>query len=283
MVLESLISPSTAEAKPWDLLFLGFVYASVALFLAIWVFEEYASLVMIFLTSIAIIPLFFSTVKLEEEKHLSVFGERALLHEHSRAFIFLMCLFIGASAAYAFWYVVLPSTITTNLYSAQTQTIISLNQKVTGSATQVDILTRIFLNNVKVMVFCIIFSLIYGTGAIFILMWNASVIGVALGNFFRTNLAEYVGVVGFSKVSSYLYVISFSILRYAVHGIPEILGYVIGGLAGGIISVAIIRKDYYTDNFERIILDASDLVLIAMSTLFIAALLEVYVTPAFFY
>ncbi|MBI4448867.1 stage II sporulation protein M [Candidatus Woesearchaeota archaeon] len=283
MVLESLTSPLRSESRPWELLVLGFLYASIALFLALWVFEEYASLVMIFLTSIAVIPLFFNTVKYEEEKHLTVLGERDLIREHGKAFVFLMCLFIGASIAYAFWYMVLPSDVASSLYSAQTQTIISLNQKVTGSAAQADILTKIFLNNVKVMVFCIVFSFIYGTGAIFILMWNASVIGVALGNFFRTNLAQYVDVVGLAKLSSYLYVISLSVLRYAVHGIPEILAYVIGGLAGGIISAAIIRKDYSSQNFERIVLDASDLVLLAMAILFVAALLEVYVTPAIFY
>ncbi len=283
MVLESLMSPAQAERKPWDLLILGFVYASVALFLALWVFEEYASLVMIFLTSVGIIPLFFSTVQYEEEKHLTVSGERDLIREHSKAFVFLMCLFLGASVAYAFWYTVLPAGVTEGLYSAQSQTITSLNQKVTGNAADVDILTRIFLNNVKVMVFCIIFSFVYGTGAIFILMWNASVIGVALGNFFRSNIAEYAGAVGMQKASSYFYVVSMSVMRYAIHGIPEILAYIIGGLAGGIISVAIIRKDYKTNNFERIVLDASDLILIAMAVLFVAALVEVYVTPVFFY
>jgi len=78
---------------------------------------------------------------------------------------------------------------------------------------------------------------------------------------------------------SYFYVIGFSILRYAIHGVPEILAYIIAGLAGGIISVAVIRHDFGTKNFERIILDASDLILIAVFVLFIAAGLEVYVTP----
>lgn len=283
MVLESVFTPSSAESKPFYLLFMGFVYATIALFMALWVFEEYASMVMIFLTSVGIIPLFFSTVKYEEEKHLSIQGERNLIREHGKAFMFLMCLFIGASVAFAFWYTALPAHMSQSLYAAQSQTIISLNQKVTGNVFDVDILSRIFLNNVKVMVFCIIFSFVYGTGAIFILMWNASVIGVALGNFFRTNMAQYAGAVGWDAVSSYLYVMSLSVLRYAIHGIPEILAYVIGGLAGGIISVAIVRKDYKTDNFERIVLDASDLVLIAMAVLFVAALLEVYVTPLFFY
>ena len=71
-------------------------------------------------------------------------------------------------------------------------------------------------------------------------------------------------------------------LRYAIHGIPEILGYIVAGMAGGLISVAVIRHDFRTRNFERVILDASDLILLAVFIIFIAALLEVFVTPLFF-
>ena len=54
------------------------------------------------------------------------------------------------------------------------------------------------------------------------------------------------------------------------------------GLAGGIISIAVIRHDYGTKEFERIVLDASDLILISLAVLAVAAVVEVYVTPLFF-
>ena len=280
MVLESIIGPMKAEQKPWQLIIVGFFYTTIALFLSLWVFEEHASLVMIFLAAMAAVPLLYRTIAYEEKKHITIFTESRLLFEHSKALMFLMCLFLGSVIAFSAWYVVLPQEMTHTLYSAQSQTIISLNQKVTGNAAQLNILTKIFLNNIKVMIFCIIFSFLYGSGAIFILMWNASVIGVALGNFFRVKLAEAAASVGYSAISSYLSVVGLSILRYAVHGVPEILAYIIAGLAGGIISVAVIRHDFGTKNFERIILDASDLILIAVFILIIAAGLEVYVTPA---
>ncbi len=282
MVLESIVNPFTAEKHPLELFFIGVLYTSVALLLSLWVFEEHATLVMIFLTTMAIIPLFYNTIKYEEDKHLTLFSEASLLREHAKAFTFLMFLFLGAAVSYAVWYVVLPAEVSTSVFSAQTQTIISLNQKVVGNVTQLNILTKIFLNNIKVLIFCIIFSFLYGTGAIFILMWNASVIGAALGNFFRVHIAQYAGAVGFDQLGAYLYVISMSTLRYAVHGIPEILGYVIAGLAGGLISVAVIKHDFKSQNFERVILDASDLILLAIFVIFGAALLEVYVTPLFF-
>ena len=282
MVLESLFSPLRAERKPWQLFFIGFLYSSFGLFLSLWVFQEYASLVMVFLTAMAAVPLLYFTIKFEEEKHLTIVKESSLLKEHAKAFAFLLMLFMGAAAAYSVWYVALPLEIVEPLYQAQTDTIVSLNQKVTGQVAQLNIVTKIFLNNIKVMIFCIIFSFLYGSGAIFILMWNASVIGVALGNFFKTKLAEYTASAGMPQVAAYFYATSFSLLRYMIHGVPEILAYIVAGLAGGIISIAIIRHDFATKNFERIILDASDLILLSIFILVVAAFLEVYITPIFF-
>ena len=68
----------------------------------------------------------------------------------------------------------------------------------------------------------------------------------------------------------------------AFHGIPEIFAYFIGGLAGSIISVAVIREKFGTKNFEKVVLDSSDLVLIAVLILILAAFIEVFITPVLF-
>ncbi len=68
MVLEALIGPRGAEKHPLRLLFIGLLYSTVAVFLARWVFKEESSLVMVFLTVLAAIPLVYKTVKFEEKK-----------------------------------------------------------------------------------------------------------------------------------------------------------------------------------------------------------------------
>ncbi len=282
MVLESVLNPFTAAKRPWELLIAGIFYGSAALFLSIWIFEEYASLVMVFLTVMACIPLFYKTLRSEEAKDLLIKSESKLIKEHGKAIMLLVLLFIGLTIAFSFWYVVLPAETSSGVFKIQTQTISSLNQQVTGSMAKFNLLNRIFLNNIKVLIFCILFSFIYGSGAIFILSWNASVIGAAAGNFIRTHLAQYEGAVGFSKVAAYFYASSLSVLRYSLHGIPEISAYFVAGLAGGILSVAIINRDFGTKSFERILLDSSDLILIAVFILFLAAMMEVFVTPLFF-
>jgi len=283
MVLESLLNPLKAEKKPWEMFFIGMIYSSAAILLSLWIFKDQTSLVMVFLTVMACIPIVYSTMKLEESKDLSILDERALMREHNKAISFLMFLFFGITIAFVFWYVFLPSDMLGFVFDKQIATIQAINNKVSGNVyEQFSIFSKIFLNNVKVLSFSILFAFIYGAGAIFILTWNASVIGAAIGNFVRVNLSEYAGLLGFDKFAGYFNIFSIGLLRYALHGIPEILAYFYGGLAGGIISVAIARKHYKDKKFSHILFDVSELLIIAMAFLLVAAFMEVYLTPIFF-
>ncbi len=298
MVLESLTTPQRAERKPWDLFFIGIIYAAVGLFLAIWVFKEEASIVMVLLTVVACVPLMYNTLRLEEEKDTVIDTERTLLKEHSKALSFFMFLFVGFCIAFSLAYIFLPVTIVEAAFQTQINTIKNINTQISGETINSGALAgsiiegsalggatlflQIFLNNFKVMLFCIFFSFFYGAGAIFILTWNASVISAAIGTFFRTHISDYASSLGFVKAAGYFHIYSLSLIRYFIHGLPEILAYFIGGLAGGIISVAVIRHDFGTQTFRKIVRDAFDLFLLAIVVLLIAAGIEVYVTPLLF-
>lgn len=283
MVLESLITPAKAEKRPWEMFFFGFLISSIAIFISIQIFKSMTGLVSVFLTVIACVPLMYATIKLEEEKDAMGLKESVLLKEHSKALSFFVFMFFGIMVSYTVWFVFLPSQSVASLFSIQIETIKTINAHVTGSFVgSLSMLSRIFLNNVKVLTFCILFSFFYSAGAIFILTWNASVIAVATGTFIRNNMAKFAELVGLSKFAAYIQIFSIGLFRYMIHGIPEIISYFIAGLAGGIISIAVIRHDFRTKNFEKIILDSIDLILIAIAILAIAAVLEVYVTPIFF-
>ncbi len=283
MVLESLLNPLSAEKRPWEMLFIGFAYSSVAILLSLWIFRDETSLIMILLTVMASLPIVYNTMKLEEGKDLSISKERDLLKEHSKAIVFLMFLFFGITFSFVAWYVFLPPETLNIVFDKQTTTIQAINNQVSGNAfQQLSTFSRILFNNIKVLSFAILFAFIYGAGAIFILTWNASVIGAAIGNFIRTNLGEYASSIGFAKFSAYFGVAFLGLLRYSIHGIPEIIAYFYGGLAGGIISVAIINKHYKNEKFHHIVFDVSELLIISLSFLLVAAFLEVYVTPLLF-
>jgi uncharacterized membrane protein SpoIIM required for sporulation len=209
--------------------------------------------------------------------------ESWLLKEHAKALKAFMWLFLGMCIAFMLWYSVLPSEMANGLFSAQRETINAINGRVTGYASaDVGLFMKIFLNNVRVVVFCVLFSFLFGAGSLFILAWNASVIGAAMGNIIRTNVSTLADAVGLTAVGGHFQIVSYAILRYAIHGIPEILAYFVAGLAGGIISLAVIRHEMGSRKFEHVILDTADLLLIALLITFIAGVLEVWVTPVFF-
>ncbi|MBR9675828.1 stage II sporulation protein M [Candidatus Woesearchaeota archaeon] len=279
MVIESLISVKNAEKHPKEMIFFGGLYSLVAVFISFWVFREYSSIVLVFLTTMAASPLIYKMIKYEEKKDTQGYSEKNLLKEHAKALSSIMWMFIGVTLMLTLIYMALPQQNTITLFDAQISTLTQLNGQATASYT---FFSRIFFNNIRVLVFCILFSFLYGIGALFILNWNASVIAVALGNFILEKISEKTAILGGIGVGGYLSSVTSGLLRYSLHGIPEILAYVIAGLAGGIISVAIIRYDFTTKNFEKILFDTSNLLVLSIGVLFFAAIIEVYITPLFF-
>ena len=283
MVLESILNPVLAENKRSRMLLIGFLYSIIAGFMGLLVFSTYASMLLVFFVSLASVPIMMNIIQLEESKDIRAKDEKSLLKEHSKALTAFMFLFLGTVLGVVLLYTVLPNTMVEPMFDAQVATLNAIRGEFTANAiSQSDFFFKIFFNNLKVLFLSIIFSFIFGAGAIFIMTWNASVIGTAIGSFIRSNLASASELVGLSKTAVYFHTISIGLLRYSIHGIPEILAYFVGALAGGVISVAIMKGHYKTKKFDRVIIDASELIMIAVLTLVVAGLLEVYVTPLIF-
>lgn len=284
MVLESLMDPAKAEKRYGLVLLLGFLFAIVGGILASALKGPSQSMLFVFFTAIPAIPLMYAIIKYEEEKDLKAVSEKTLLKEHSKALRAFMFLFFGMILGMVTLFVFAPWSTTVGLFETQIHTLEDITNSMTGMVTESQITTFniIFFNNMKVLILSIIFSFLFGAGAIFILSWNASVIAAAIGSFIRSQFNNIAELVGITKVAQYFEVVTIGLLMFALHGIPEILAYFTAALAGGIISVAIIRHDFGTENFERIIIDSADLIFISLVLLLIAALLEVFVTPVIF-
>ena len=133
----------------------------------------------------------------------------------------------------------------------------------------------IFLNNSRVLLICLVLSLVYGFGALFVLTWNASVGGVFIGNLIKQKMVSPTTTGAFFHFQA----TSAGLLSYLPHGLLEMGAYFIAALAGGIISRAIVHHDYRSSSFRVIVLDASYLLLISVVVLLIAAIVEVVFTP----
>lgn len=239
---------------------------------------------MVFLTTIALVPLMYNTIKFEEsrDEELSK-GEMTLLKEHGRALSFFIAMFIGVTISFAVWYVFLPQAQVQEVFSIQAKTIASINSHVIGGqAIHLGEFFRILFNNLRVLVFCVLFAFVYGAGAIFILIWNASVIGTAIGYSIRTELVNISSSLGLYSIGGYFQVWSIGLFKYAIHGIPEILAYFIAGLGAGIISVAMLKHRLDYEKLKKVTIDSLDLIMLSIAILVVAAFLEVYITPIFF-
>jgi uncharacterized membrane protein SpoIIM required for sporulation len=287
-MLEAIINPKRAERQPWQMFFVGLLYASLAIGAANLVFAQdpvlsrYLGMFVIIFTVVFTMPFVYYTLKLEERKDKELDQETTLLKEHGKAILVFMWLFLGFVVAFSFWYIVLGNG--EEFFRAQIETFCQINRPdnfkeclaqhglstsnnaITGQVTAMGKLLSIFINNIWVLIFTLAFSLLFGAGAIFILAWNASVIAAAIGIFTQSDLA----------------MLPLGLARYMIHGIPEIAAYFVGALAGGIFSVAVIRGDMKTDRFWRIAEDVLYLIVIAIAILFIAALIEVFITPKLF-
>jgi len=292
-MLESLINPKKAERRPWEMFFIGLFYALFSIIFVNWmfardpVFGNSTSLLIITFTVMLSIPFMFYTIKFEEKKDEEIEKERILIREHGKALLAFTFLFLGFLVAFSLAYVILPQNVVSKNFELPIKQYCTINSPgnvegciteqlgvgitgeasgITGQATGWNRVMDIFSNNMYVLIFCLIFSLAFGAGAIFILTWNASVIASAIGSLSKASLTQFPA----------------AFFKYMIHGLPEIGAYFVAGLAGGIISMAVIRHDVKEAKFWYILQDSIDLIILSVVVLFVATLIEVFITPLIF-
>jgi stage II sporulation protein M len=278
MVLESLLNPRKAEKKPWELFFLGLIYASFSFLLSYWVFKDYISIVMVALTAMCAMPLIYNLFALEAQKDDLPQKEYWLIKEHTKALEAFTFMFLGFVTAYFLIFILLPNGLSQEVFSAQISTISKI-KSATPSGNLIESAAGflpILMNNLKILIFCFVLSFFFGAGAIFVLTWNASIVAVAIGIFVKNSVLTHIA----PSLSTYSQFVSLGLLKYLTHGIFEIAAYFVGALAGGILSIAVIRHEFGTQEFKKTILDSLDIIALSIIILFIAALIEVFVTPA---
>lgn len=285
-MLEMIINPREAERGPWKMFFIGLVYASLSLLLVHWFFandtvlSKFSGMIVVTFSVMFSLPFMYYMIKNEAEEDEQIEGFFRVWKVHSDAIYAFMWLFLGFVIAFAFWNIALQDT---NLFNAQVETYCMINNPsniegcvkeyaftkgplIQGAATKEMRFLSILENNVYVMIFTLIFSLIFGAGAIFVLAWNASVISAAIGIFTRYQVKE----------------IPLGITRYMIHGFPEIAAYFVTALAGGIFGIGILKNGIKNQRFLRVVENVIILLFIAIVILIVAALMEVYLTPMLF-
>ena len=270
-MLESLISFKEITRRPYLMFAWAFAMGSIASLIGIQVsyrviissisFDPtglFAVLFVILPSSYFITHLLKKEEMLEEE-YIREHHERYFWVRHEKDIMVMMFFFLGLTFAFAFWSFAMPESLF-QIQIAKINQIKGITSGVTGAAVdQAGMFSSILFNNLQVMAFSFFFSFIFGAGMVFIIAWNASILGV------------YVG----AKLSETVWHIPVVTLGFLPHGIPEIAGFVTAGLAGGLLSAAFIRnRDSHM--LRIIIFDSLKIMGIAVSLIFLAAAIEVY-------
>lgn len=282
MVLEFWFEQKSITPNSLEIIVQAIIFVSIAVAGVHLIGLQQAATAFLFLIGLPSIPFLLKVFQCEievEEKKDKVLGSSTLAR-HYNALRVLSAFFFGLVIAFTFWYLFLPPQTNSYFFGVQVQELRSVqgvfNDSSQGLAVASNVaFETIFTHNLQVLLFIIIFSLVYGAGAMFILIWNASVIGVFLGEFSKSYVigqgAALTGLFG-GQVTG----IGLGLLGILPHGIFELLSYLTAALAGGILSAAIIRGDTKEKVFLYIVYDTAKLFAWAVAFLAIGAFLESY-------
>ncbi len=286
MVLETLYSVLRSEKHPLTLVLMAFIVTTLAMFLAYNSFPEAASVSTLLFITVGFMPIIHRLFITEEEKEVSEKDVPfAFIATHFAVVRAYGWIFVGFVVAFSTWSVALPDNqdACTGLwcgippkdamFDEQKKVYSSITGKVAADSGRVigegecfgngKVFDRcfmlIFKNNFGVMARAIIFSFLWGAGAIELLGWNASVIGFFIGSEVTANSFE----AGLARAVSYL-----------PHGVPEIMAYFIAAIAGGIIHAAISKSTFQKHELRIVFIDVVLLCILATLVLFIGALIE---------
>ncbi|MDD3084225.1 MAG: stage II sporulation protein M [Candidatus ainarchaeum sp.] len=285
MVLESLIGEKNIRKKPFLVLLITFIISIGSIIFAHAIFPSHASVLSVAFITIGLVPIIHNILTHEDfnevlqRKNASTFFAR-----HFNVIQMYVWVFVGVILAFSFLYIVFPIEMKQTVFQEQINSfcLISGDEScVTGIPKSISGMFSttafnscqnpstsnlfscslfIFENNGTVLLFTIILSLLYGAGAIFIIAWNASILGIFFGEI----------------ILSTQYLRGFGLLQGLLigHGPPELLGYIFGALAGAILSAMISRNQFLRHEFLTIIKDFFLLVFLAVFSIIYGAIVE---------
>ncbi len=264
MVLESIIGEKNIRTHPIFIFFITLLICAGSIFFAELMFPTHASILSVAFITIGLVPLIFNVLSDEEadevasRKHFSTFFAR-----HFNLIMLFVWIFVGIIVAFAFYYSIVPPAQRAILFEEQINSFCAISGSgscdkgvpfsISGMASAFGFdacLSKnstipsctwfIFENNAGVLIFTIVLSLLYGVGAIFIIAWNASILGVFFGETIIVgNSDKWIGMAQSLLVG---------------HGPPELLGYVFGALAGAILSAMVARGELFKQKESSIIM-----------------------------
>ena len=276
MVLEQMFKAQWLEKRPWHAFLLGAIYSIVGIISARLIFGSNPGMMTVAFTSILLIPSLNRLLKDEENVEIreKKFSMKLLFKDHKDIFEIYIFLFLGIFFTFALTSILLPQQSVQHLFGPQLQVIGITGEATTsifGYAVNNSALISIIMNNLLVLIVCLILSLVYGAGSILFITWNATVWGVVFGFMMKdAALAQ--------SQNPFLY-FAISFLPFFPHMITEAISYFSAAIVGGVVSKAVLREKVGSTKFHHIMTDAYILLAIGLGIVIIAGIIEVQLYP----
>jgi len=259
-MLETLWLKLEIQNRYLSMLAFSFVFSIVVLWLTKSFVPLPTGLASVFLISLAAAYPFVRYMKHEEESESVIkkrFSERNILRRHERELMIYLVFFVGVTFAYISSYYIWGASAFGDQFQAVNQI-----QGISGNASGGIGFSEILMNNLMVFAITFVIALVISAGTVFILVWNASILGVFVAHASQNALFAHVNV-----------------LTYLPHGLLEIGAYVLSGIAASLLSYQLDRKlrgkKFDGGAFVRVLGDVFILVVIGLGFLVLGAFVEV--------
>jgi uncharacterized membrane protein SpoIIM required for sporulation len=270
MVLEFLVGYELK--KPLHLFATGAFFSSVAVLVSAALFSHSPSMVVVAFMTLPLVYIFTGMLRNEAAHETQSHELKTLLAENldlARAYVFL---FLGMVVGVSIWFAILPKPVLANLFSEQLYNLGQIGVP-TGFAVNPEVFSLIAMNNVKLVVLCTLLSFVFSAGALFVLSWNASVVGAAVGSMiYKLQAAGSVaGVALFQGLGM-------GTVFYLLHLVPEVLAYFYASVAGAFISSAMMRYEPFSKQSNRLIGLAVALLGVSIAFILLGAVIETFIS-----
>ena len=271
MVLEQFLKYDWVEKRLPYVFILGIAYVFIGYFVAFYFFGNSVSIAMLFLATLLIMPTIGKLLGLEEKRE-SKEGLRHFFRNHRDIFEIYHALFLGIFVGYISLTLFVADTST--LYDYQVSFLeqreglnkgLIENFLITPLQPRVDTFLTVVSSNISVLLIFFFLSLFYGAGGIFLVVLNASVFSTLITTiiaFFGRSFGQVISILGI----------------FLIHLIPEVSGFLIAAIAGGVVSKALTQERWMSKRFQNVMKDAAILLMVSLILVMIAGLLEIFVS-----
>lgn len=258
MILKFL-DPEEIKKRPSNAIFIAAFMIAIGFISAFFIFPAEFNISIISFSSLFLLPFVVRILETEKVKKATKIDIKNIFQRHHSMIHFFIFIFIGMAIEYTLLFGLVPPSIGNVAFEQQISLVLRSPAGYFGSP---QIFWEIVTNNLRLVFICMLLSIIYGVGAVFILNYNSSIVGMIYGSSIRT----------------FIYGVSYPIfpnpLWYLPHIILEVMAYLFAAIAGAMMYKALKHGEKSYNVFMR---DSMLFLILSIVLVFVAGYVEIIV------